>query len=471
MKRAFAVVLAACLLLGLGMAEEVVSDFSALSWSDAFSQLHGRLAREYAFTDWKGVDWAALGDEFGPRIRDAEAASDFEAYYLALREYVHAIPDGHVRAGNLPEIDDKHIGGGFGFCVAALDDESAIAAWVDEGSPAFAAGLRAGDELLTWNGEPVGSALSAVSPIFDGNAATAENLRQKQAAYLARAPVGEELLLTFRSESGETNSAALTAYADGGLSLKKAYPDAVLADPIRALILGVESPDPLPEKMVEWKLLDGNVGYIRVWGEVDADLQDTGALVSTLQLFRDAVRSAVDHGCGALIVDLRNNIGGEDAMAAAMLGCLCPEKTFYEYQNAYDPATGALGIQGELWIEPFEPVFPGKIVALVNQKCVSSGEGVAMGIRNLLNGETLGFFGTNGSFGLCGPEAQMPGGVSVHWPSGQSLDENKQIQLDSRDGVGGVEPTVRVPMTRENALRVAAGEDVELSEALRMLNS
>ena len=65
----------------------------------------------------------------------------------------------------------------------------------------------------------------------------------------------------------------------------------------------------------------------------------------------------------------------------------------------------------------------------------------------------------------------MPGGVSVHWPSGQSLDENKQIQLDSRDGVGGVEPTVRVPMTRENALRVAAGEDVELSEALRMLNS
>jgi len=166
MKRAFAVVLAACLLLGLGMAEEVVSDFSALSWSDAFSQLHGRLAREYAFTDWKGVDWAALGDEFGPRIRDAEAASDFEAYYLALREYVHAIPDGHVRAGNLPEIDDKHIGGGFGFCVAALDDESAIAAWVDEGSPAFAAGLRAGDELLTWNGEPVGSALSAVSPPY-----------------------------------------------------------------------------------------------------------------------------------------------------------------------------------------------------------------------------------------------------------------------------------------------------------------
>jgi S1-C subfamily serine protease len=74
--------------------------------------------------------------------------------------------------GNLPEIDDKYIGGGFGFSLAALDGGSVIAAWVDEGSPAHEAGLRAGDELLTWNGEPVGSALEAVSPIFDGNAAT-----------------------------------------------------------------------------------------------------------------------------------------------------------------------------------------------------------------------------------------------------------------------------------------------------------
>jgi hypothetical protein len=77
MRRAFAIALAVCLLLGMGIAEEVVGDFSALSWSDAFSHLHGRLAREYAFTDWKGVDWAALEGEFGARIRDAEAANDF----------------------------------------------------------------------------------------------------------------------------------------------------------------------------------------------------------------------------------------------------------------------------------------------------------------------------------------------------------------------------------------------------------
>ena len=164
-------------------------------------------------------------------------------------------------------------------------------------------------------------------------------------------------------------------------------------------------------------------------------------------------------------------------MAAAMLGSFYPEKAFYEYQNVYDPATGTRSIQVAdaatgslaLWTDPAELVYTGRVIALINQKCVSSGEGLAMGIRNLPKGETLGFFGTNGSFGLCGPEAAMPGGLTVHWPSGQSLDENRQIQLDSRGGIGGVAPTLSIPMTLENALRVARGEDVELLEAIRQL--
>ena len=77
----------------------------------------------------------------------------------------------------------------------------------------------------------------------------------------------------------------------------------------------------------------------------------------------------------------------------------------------------------------------------------------------------------SGSFGLCGPEALMPGNITVRWPSGQSLDENKSIQLDSSAGVGGVSPSIRIPMTAENAIRISNGEDVELKEAMRILTS
>lgn len=475
-----------CLLIFMLMASgttpaqgtEMVSDYSSFQWDEAFIKLHTRLSKEYAFTHWKGIAWETLEKTYGPEIAKAQTADDFEAYYLALRAYIHAIPDGHVHIGNIAEIDEKYVGGGFGFAIAELDDGRVIASWVDDSSPAWAEGLRAGDEILTWNALPISDVLESASTIFVTNSATSENLRNKKVQQLTRAPIGTRIELTYQSpDSGQPAFAVIVAGNDDGLSLRKGYPKAVVSDRIREMIRGVDSSAPVPEAIIEMKLLEGNIAYVRVWGELDADLHDTGAFVSTLALFGQTIQKIIDAGCEGLILDLRNNIGGEDAMAAAILGSFYSEKVFYEYQNAYDYATGARTIQPvdpksgalSLWVEPAKHIYTGRVIALINQECVSSGEGIAQGIRNLPNGETLGFFGTNGSFGLCGPQATMPGGLAVHWPSGQSLDENKQIQLDSRNFTGGVAPTIRVPRTFENALRVARGEDVELEEAIMRL--
>jgi carboxyl-terminal processing protease len=241
------------------------------------------------------------------------------------------------------------------------------------------------------------------------------------------------------------------------------------------MILDVESDVPPLTSMVDFEVLDGNIAYIRIWGEFDADLTGSGITPSTAVLLQSAVQSANDAGCKGLILDIRNNVGGLDDMAAALLGSFYTEETFYEYQYDYDYATGTRVIQramtdsDALMIKPAEAVFTGQIIALVNQKCVSSGEGLALGIRNLPNGDTLGFYGTNGSFGMTGGEALMPGELAVKWPVGQSLDENQEIQIDSRGGIGGIAPTIRIPMTRERALMVAQGVDVELAEALTIL--
>jgi len=466
--------LLACSLTAIG--ESLTTDYTALTWSDAFTQLRTRMEKEYAFTDWKGVNWVALGETFGAKIQAAQSANDFTAYYLALRGFIHSIPDGHVHVTNLKPLDDQFIGGGFGFAVTTLDDGRTVISWLDPTSPAAAAGLLTGDELLTWNGLPVQIALEQVVPIFDSNAATAENVRAKRAVYLTRASVGAQAQLTCQSSNSKTVSVTLTAYDDGRLSIKKCYPAAVLSDKIREMYQGIDSDEPTPDAMVQPTMLNDNIGYIRIWGEVDADLAQTGNMVSTLELFRDAIGTMIDNGCKGLIIDLRNNLGGEDAMSAAMLGSFYAQPAFYEYQNVYDETTGARAIvkpdgsdTTALMILPADRVFTGRVIALINLKCVSSGEGLALGIRNLPNGDTLGFYGTHGSFGLCGPEANLPGGLTVGWPSGQSLDADKCIQVDSRDMVGGVAPTIRVPMNQENALRVAAGEDVELDMAIQAL--
>ena len=65
----------------------------------------------------------------------------------------------------------------------------------------------------------------------------------------------------------------------------------------------------------------------------------------------------------------------------------------------------------------------------------------------------------------------MPGGIEIRWPYGQSLDKNRQVQIDSRDGIGGVVPSVRIPMTLENTLRIAQGEDVELEQAIEFIKN
>lgn len=459
-------------------AEEPTTDYSSQSWLEAFGSLHSRISAEYAFTEWKGVDWDALGTACREKIEQAQASDDFNAYYVALRQYGNAIPDGHVRVSNLSQVDDLYVGGGFGFSPALLSDGSVIACWVDEASDAYRAGMRAGDALIRWNGEPFAQAAQQARVEFATNSATEENAALKRVQYIARAPAGTTITVDFQHPNDNgIYTANLTAVADQGITLQKNYPDAVVPDPIRAMILNIPYTGPKADTMVAFRLLEGNIAYIRVLGELDIDLMDAGSAPSTLAAFRAAVQQAVDANAAGLILDIRNNVGGLDDMTAAMLGSFYTQKTLFEYQNVYDSATGTRSVSatgdsaGALYIEPFEPCYTGRVIALINQKCLSCGEGLAMDIRDLENGDTLGFYGTNGSFGLAGAEAEMPGGFTVSWPSGQSLGADRQIQLDSRNGVGGVAPTLRIPMTAENALKTAQGEDVELAAALAELQA
>ena len=143
------------------------ADYSALAWTDAFKAAHDKFSREYAFGDWKGVDWPGLYGRFLPRIAQAQAAGDEKAYYLALHEYVCSIPDGHISlsAGNaaVPMALGKELaGGGFGMAVAELDDWRVIAAAVVPNGPADSAGIVAGAEIIAWGGQPVKTAIGRI---------------------------------------------------------------------------------------------------------------------------------------------------------------------------------------------------------------------------------------------------------------------------------------------------------------------
>jgi carboxyl-terminal processing protease len=182
-----------------------------------------------------------------------------------------------------------------------------------------------------------------------------------------------------------------------------------------------------------------------------------------------------------VIVDLRGNYGGSDKFAADICGFFFATSSFYEYQEYYDKRTGTFlrytvdeqsldPFVDNLSINPQKPYFGGPVVVLVNPGTISSGEGPTMGIARLPQGRVIGFHGTNGSFGMVGGGIALPGGYRINYPFGRSVDQHGVVQLDSRNGVGGVAPNPRVPKTLENVLAFAAGTDVELQYAIRYLS-
>jgi len=457
------------------------ADYRALAWTDAFKAAHDKFSREYAFGDWKGVDWSGLSGRFLPRIALAQAVGDEKAYYPALHEYVCSIPDGHISlsAGNaaVPAALGKELaGGGFGVAVAELDDWRVIAAAVVPNGPAESAGIAAGAEIVSWEGRPVKAAIGRIvvgavpfkvlTGAVGGESpqATTEHERLEKVRLLTRGPVGAAVQVEFKNPgSAASQTAVLTAVDDAGQGL--------------SLVNFAKRPD-LSDR-IDSRILPEGYGYVLV--RMELDLSDPGGYPTRIfQKFREAIASFVAAGVPGVIVDLRGNYGGSDKFAADMCGFFTAAPSFYEQQEYYDKRTGTFlwytvdeqspdPFVDNLSITPQAPFFGGPVVVLVNPGTISSGEGPAMGIARLPQGRVIGFHGTNGSFGMVGGQIAMPGGYTIGYPFGRSVDQHGTVQLDSRNGIGGVAPNPRVPKTLDNVLAFAAGIDVELQYAVRYL--
>ncbi len=444
------------------------ADFSQMTWTDAFNAVVAKMEREYGFTQWKGVGWKTLGNAFRPAIEQAQASGNFEEYYLAMKEFLAAIPDGHVNLkGDDRGVIASKVGGGFGMLAMKLDDGRIVAASVTPGGPADAAGMKAGAELVAWGGIPADQALADTSTLFARNSqATDEDVAYQKLRFLVRAPIGATEQVAFKNQ-GEAapTTVTLTAIDDGMEPLVKTEP---IPD-----IFAMN-----PDKLIDSQVLSGNIGYIHVLAELDLTAED-GSTISTADLFKQAVDSFIDANVAGIIIDVQGNVGGLDVMVTQFMSNFYKTKTLYEYGDWYnaatgkfelwmaDPSTGEINEPGQaLYIQPGSPVYEGPVAVLVDSGTVSSGEGIALAIRNLPNGQVIGFRPTNGSFGMAGDTALMPEGLKVTFPYGRTLDKDKHILLDSQNGVGGVAPTSRVPMTLENALKWGAGENVEVEYAV-----
>ena len=446
--------------------EPVTGDYTQMTWVEAFDALHKQVSEQYAFGEWKGIDWDELSAAARPKVAQAMENNDEAAYATAILEYTKSLPDGHVSTagGNLLAMCVAHINGSYGFGIIGLDDGRVIANIVTEGGQADNAGMEVGDEISEWNGVPVADVIGQVSTLWrpdTSSLATDEHTLIEKYRMLVLDPINTRTEVTFiKSDGSGSITATLTSEGDNWTILNQTE-----------LWKKVDDDNP-----IQYEVLESGYGYILL-GALESETIPVKTLSAKL---KEAMEFLTAQNVPGIVVDLRGNNGGSDDLAAEFAGYFYSETTFYEYQSYYNTLTGEFEIvyvaedgtrtrNIPLNIEPQTPHYDGPVVALVNPLSVSSAEGVAMTIKKLPNGCVVGFYGTNGSFGMTGGKALLPGGYAVAFPFGRSLDINLVIQLDSRDGIGGVVPDMRIPMTAENAVRLGAGEDVELEYAVSVL--
>jgi carboxyl-terminal processing protease len=449
--------------LALSIAGEVrynpVSDLSQKSYSKAFIAMNERLSAEYPFGDWKKIDWEAKRNKYEPLFLQAEINQDPNLYYKTLREYLFSFRDGHIKIANEHLYDDNiafknEVGGGVGISTVRLDNGKVLVSLLLAGSPADKSGIKLGAEIISWDGKDVHKALEQTSWSENPSATEGDRI-QNQGRFLARAPIGKEIQVEFRNRDDQAiMTAMLTAYDDQYETLKKTKVKLKKEDP-----------------PVEGEILRKEYGYVKIRYFLPGTTQSDPA-----QALEDKLKEFQEKQVKGIIIDLRDNPGGEDDLVAQMAGHFVNEKKIFEYVSYYNRNTGRFEINRAETrkVYPSRTYFPGKIAVLINHNTTSSGEGLPLFLKGMPNVKIVGFTSTNGSFGVVSApiEMKMPGGYVVRFPDGRSLNRDKTIQGDSDENEkGGAAPDITVPMNEQTfRMKVIEGQDVELNYALASFN-
>ncbi len=439
-------------------------NLSSLNWIDSFDSLHVIMEERYPFTEWKGINWDQKLSLTQPKIQEAQNEGDIVKLTGALFEYLLSIPDGHVTMFDLVQaFSQAKQSGSFGLNMIPITDGSIIANLVPEYGSAYSAGLRCGDEILSWNSIPILEVPKMeVYNNFSGlsaNYATEEGRLLSRYIMLCRDSVGANVNVTFKShETGSQQTISLTAVADTFNLLSQA----------RRLTAPVQETN----NKVIYKVLDGQIGYLFVQ---DEDASDTLTIEELRQTeiylkVKEAITYFNGQNIEKLVFDLRYNNGGHDLLGSLISGFFIQTPMFYEYVTGNSDDNYA--IIDSIITVPETPLFNGEVVVMVSPKNISTGEGIPMMLQRLDNAQVVSFWGSNGSFAITPNVVIMPDSMQfILFPYSRSLDHNQAIQLDSDSTlVGGIQPDIRIPLTVERVIEQwQDGKDVELEYAISIL--
>ncbi len=426
-------------------------NFSELSYTEAWDAFIEKAKNEYAFNEFKGIDWDALSAQFRPAIEEAEANEDAEAFGLVLADFAEAMPDGHMgfETEQSNTAEQAAIAGGLGLAVRELSDGTLRAILVVEDTPASEAGIEYGAEIIAVDGLTADEAIAnAYTPNRPYSTPSVERLDLVR--FVTRFPLGKGTVdITFKNpDSEEEQSATLNVIGERtSLSFTRQF------------VYG--QPASVPLAPITWSFLpDTGYGYVQVnafEGNVDLFKKQWELFLQTANAF----------GSEAIIIDIRQNGGGSSGIAALLTSYLITEPIILEYSEEYNKDLGAFFSDPaqDPELEPTRELgaqYTGKVLALVSPACFSACEFFAYYLQQA-GIDIMGVYGTNGIAGGF-IETEMPDDYFIALPTFRSVDAEGNVIIE---GVG-IQPNLPIAVTEENMSSI---DDYVLEEAIAYIGS
>ncbi len=400
-----------------------LDDYSGLPYPEAFDGLIDQMRKEYAFTEYKGIDWDALQAEFRPRFEQAQEDGDSLEYQRALRDFAWSIPDGHVSGPTVIEDFRAAAGGGLGIAIRELDDGRTIVNHVTRRSPAAEAGIELGAEVISLNGQPIGEVVSETAP-YEAPHSTEHVRRLQQLRYATRFPAGTEVDITWKNP-GQNVEQSATLEASGEF-------ESFRFSSLSSDLTGFEQP-------LEYEFLEQeNLGYVQIFSFSDNELL-------TVQLWERLMRELNEAEIPGLIVDMRVNGGGSGSLADNLAAYVFDEALVLGNSGRYDEELDDFYFDSrgeDRFFLPAEDLrYDGQVAVIVGPNCASACEFFSYDMSLDDRSAIVGHYPTAGLGGSV-KQVLMPEEESFRFTQGRAVNAEGEIHIE---GIG-VQPTIRVPV-------------------------
>ena len=374
-----------------------------------------------------GLDWQAVHDELRPAIEKAESMEAARAVMSEMLGRLHQTHFGIVAAELYADVDEqgKSHDDTTGLDLRVVGSQVLVTS-IDPGSPAEAAGVQLGWEIVRIGDVELAPAIAKLNENYSSSSLREITVRRAMLSRLD-GDRGQPVAVQFLNGAGIRVTKNIShAKPRGSLTrFGYLYPTYVWFDSSR--------------------VGGGNIGYFAFNMFLDPQ--------RLMAQFGQAVTSCMQ--CDGVVLDLRGNPGGLGAMAMGMAGW---------FIDRPDQRLGTLYMRNttlNFVVSPRANTFAGPLAILVDGTSASTSEILAEGLKDLRRARIFG--SRTAAAALPSMFEKLPNGDGFQYAIANYISEGGK----TLEGLG-VTPDVETPLTRQALLE---GRDPALDAAVAWIQS